>query len=348
MFIADHVYEINKKNNDEGVTLSREERLRRQGRTKILPISEEWVLTDFVNRVMGQPSPDYSTLLADNKQVPPDVVIGRVHHNVFYRTFEFQVFHETFEPVPEGMEIQRLYPLKMMDHVSQVIGKVSLPWYKNEKLKKAVTQNGSFVFHPPTEANESNTPIMVGGTCDSPSYQVKYSCSLGDHKSSRASTVSDVISDAEKAFSCDKFSLRLIVFSDVPEKEIFYSTKYSSRPGFLLGTRQDFANMMFSQGDMVFVKADNPDDPAMPFYYDHGQLKSRYNETGNNIVTKFDGTPGVLTRDKIDNTTQWATDRGIAAFFSPSGPMADQTAMMAEDQEPAVVEEKKVKFREWL
>jgi hypothetical protein len=222
--------------------LTREERLRRQGKTKILPISEEWVMTDFLNRVMGQPLPDYSTVLADNKQVPPDVVIGRVHHNVFQRTIEFQVFHETFEAVPERQEIPRLYPMKMMSHVSQLSGKVSL-------------------------------------------------------------SVEHILSPKELDILMN-------------------------------GSRKDFA-----------LAAD--------------------------IEANTSITVG-MTSDKIANTTQWATDRGIATFFSPSGPMADDVSECVdrckqelakhhpqavkvmhdlfneEVQEPAVVEEKKVNFREWL
>jgi hypothetical protein len=314
---------------------TREIRLRREGRTKILPISEEWVLTDFVNRVMGQPSPNYSSVLADNKQVPPDVVIGRVQHNVFNRQFDFQVFHETFEPVREGQNIPRLYPMYAMQKVIQPSGKVSTDFTQAADI-------------------EANTPITVGGSSDRFSLRM---VGFGELKMGDECYYVCKSKDGEKNLKTlrkrNKFHL-------VPYKEY-------SRPS--------VSGALFSSVDnetMVFVKADNPDDHTMPLYYDHGQLKSRYDETGNNIVTKFSGECGVLTREKIENTTQSVTDRGIATFFSPSGPMADDVSESVdrckqelakhhqqavkvmsdlfneEVQEPAVVEEKKVKFREWL
>jgi hypothetical protein len=290
------------------------------------------VLNDFVNRVMGHPSLDYSTVLADNKQVPSDVVIGRVAHNVFQRTIEFQVCHETFEPVPEGQEIPRLFPMKMMNHVSQLGGKVSFS--RENRMQAAVNKAEGYTTVGRKDfaqmANvESDTPITVGG-------------------------------------SPNRFSLRMVEFGELKMGDECYYACMMEEGGTPLKTlrknnnsylvpyetysRPGVSGCFLSKVDietMVFIKADNPDDPCMPFYYDNGQLKSRYDETGNNIATKFSGECGVLTREKIDHTTQCVTDRGIATFFCPSGPMADQTAMMAEDQEPAVVKEKKVQFREW-
>jgi hypothetical protein len=324
--------------------LLREETLRSERRTKILPINEEWVLTHFLNCVMGQPYPNYSPALADSNQVPADVVIGRVHHNLFNRQIEFQFFHETFDPVPEGMEIPRLDPVMKVRHDPQSGGRVSLLWGNpNSASERESLMSGPSKDFAQAADIEANTPITVGG-------------------------------------SSGRFSLKMVEFDRVLMGQVFYTKDNIGTRSFQKSGRNRFRDLQFGGDDLVtpdndfvvFIKADCPNDPAMPFYYDHGQLKSRYDETGNNIVTKFSGECGVLTRDKIDNTTQCATDRGIATFFSPSGPMADDVSecvdrckqelakhhpqavkvmsdlLNEEAQEPAVVEEKKVKFREWL
>jgi hypothetical protein len=335
--------------------LTREERLRREGRTKILPIFEECVLTHFLNSVMGQPYPNYSPALADSKQVPADVVIGRVHHNVFNRQFEFQVFHETFDPVPEGMEIPRMCPMMKVQYDPQSGGRVSVLWGDIEantaefikaadiesntpitagirsldraKLKsvdfKEVPINDPFYIKTgddtlsfrktglrhycdltgsvccfDTDGNfevlvEANTPITVGAG-KIIEYKMGNGSSLLMHGAQpEENRIRSCDTPITVGGSPDRFSLRMVEFGELRMGDEYFNayTGIDGKKHLSRFIKVGDYETCYSKGatgttfttidskTMVFINPDKLDDPAMPFYCDNGQLKSRYDET---------------------------------------------------------------------
>lgn len=82
-----------------------------ENRVRLVRIPQQQVLDWFANAVEGWPS---QIQLPVSLGLPKGAKVVSVHHEYMNRCFLFEVFHESFSPVPEGEMIPHFVdPMKM-------------------------------------------------------------------------------------------------------------------------------------------------------------------------------------------------------------------------------------------
>jgi hypothetical protein len=236
-------------------------------------------------------------------ELPQDCIVGAVKEEPFHRVFEFQVFHETFPPVEIGVKIPRIMPRYEVKEVRVAAKEDEVSGCITTSFSAEDTASVGTISTKTNRPDECNFVVLDGGrfVVDQESAR-----RLAERDSARWTKSNDRVNPKpmlvdpeirEAIAASTRFSLKMVAFGELPAGQPFFASGWSDNkeglvnrvktnpvniPGIAKGMNAKVANSdtyaYFTEDANVFVKAENPDDPCLPFYYDNGQLKSRYTE----------------------------------------------------------------------
>lgn len=256
---------------------TRSERLTRERRFKIVGVGQDRVFEMFAWG-MAENLPQFVSV-PRFKDLPRDIVIGpSVKTSLHDQAFEFQVFHESFEPVEYGNHAPRVWA----EFESHEVAVKSEQWNKISGCVNVST-------------------LGVTSTLTLPADDENLTC--------HEEPVAQYTQPLNR-----KFSLKMVAFGDAPLGTVFFESssptkllrciKLASGWAATVGVDNSIGpDFYFPTGANIFVKADDPNDPLLPFYYDNGQLKSRYESA-------FKVSPVMSGQKTINNTSEgeWTSD----------------------------------------